>query len=29
MTEDQIKQVIFKILRQIAPESDPSSTGTG
>lgn len=25
MTEDQIKQVIFKILRQIAPESDPSA----
>jgi len=24
MTEDQIKQVIFKILRGIAPESDPS-----
>jgi acyl carrier protein len=25
MTEDQIKQVIFKILRQIAPESDPTA----
>jgi acyl carrier protein len=25
MTEDQIKQVIFKILRQIAPESDPAT----
>jgi acyl carrier protein len=25
MTEDQIKKVLFKILKQIAPESDPSS----
>lgn len=24
MNEEQIKQVIFKILRRIAPESDPS-----
>jgi acyl carrier protein len=23
MTEEQIKQVIFKILKQIAPEADP------
>jgi len=25
MTDEQIKQVIFKILKRIAPESEPSS----
>jgi acyl carrier protein len=25
MTEDQIRQIIFNILRQIAPESDPGT----
>ncbi|RPH40997.1 MAG: acyl carrier protein [Desulfobulbaceae bacterium] len=28
MNEDEIKQVIFKILKRIAPESDPSVLGT-
>lgn len=27
MNEDEIKQVIFKILKRIAPESDPSALG--
>ncbi|GLI35221.1 acyl carrier protein [Desulforhabdus amnigena] len=27
MNEEQIKQAIFRILRQIAPESDPSTLG--
>ena len=25
MNEDEIRQVVFKLLRRIAPESDPSS----
>ena len=27
MNEDEMKQVIFKILKRIAPESDPSALG--
>ncbi len=28
MNEDETKQVIFKILKRIAPESDPSALGS-
>ena len=27
MNEEQIKQILFKILKRIAPESDPSTLG--